>query len=206
MNEKFYINIGRQLGSGGHKVGRIIADDLKIPFFDKELIELASQKSELHKDFFEKANEKTTHSLFGGLGLSTAINDIFTTNYLCNEKLFQIQSDVIKELSEKSSCLFIGRCTDYVLRNKSHCLNLFVSANPQDRINRIVKSQNIPENKAKEIIEKADKKRSEYYNFFSGKIWGAAESYHFTINTSLLGIEKTAKCIENIAKQYVTCL
>ena len=203
MSEKFIINVGRQLGSGGRQIGEKLAEKLGITFYDKELIHLASQESGLGKEFFEQFDEKTNHSIFGGMfGLRGVFSDeIFANSYLSNETLFQIQSDVIRNLAEKQSCIFVGRCADYILKDYHRCLNLFISANMNDRIKRVAEMEKIPENKAKDYIEKMDKKRAGYYNYFSNKTWGAADSYHLCINSSVLGIDETVNFIHQFAQK-----
>jgi len=193
MDEKYVVNIGRQLGSGGRAIGEELASRLGISFYDKELIQIASKESGLGKEFFERADEKASHSIFGGLlDLRSATYDaMYSTNYLSNETLFQIQSDVIRGLAEQTSCIFIGRCADYVLKDYPRCLNVFITADMNDRVKRVAEIQQIPENKAKDFIEKMDKKRAGYYNYYSNKVWGAAESYHLCINSSVLGIDET---------------
>jgi cytidylate kinase len=206
MSEKYFINIGRQLGSGGRVIGEKIATQLGIAFYDKELIQIASRESGLGKEFFERFDEKTSHSFLAGLlgihGVSGDEN--YSINYLSNESLFKIQSDVIRELAEQQSSVFIGRCADYVLKDYPRCINVFISADTDDRIKRIAEIQQVPEKKAKEIIEKTDRKRAEYYNFFSNKVWGAAASYQLCINSSVLGIDETVSYILQFIKQKFT--
>jgi hypothetical protein len=203
MNEKFVINIGRQLGSGGRQIGEKLASGLGIAFYDKELIQLASKESGLGKEFFEKADEKASHSLIGGLfGLRTSMtNEVYLNNYLCNETFFKIQSDVIRKLAEEKSCVFVGRCADYILRENPRCVNIFITANTEDRVKRVVEYQQLTEEKARETIEKMDKKRAGYYNYYSNKVWGAAESYHLCINSSVLGIDGTVAFIRRFIEQ-----
>ena len=203
MKQKIVINIGRQFGSGGRIIGEKLSTLMNIQFFDKELILIASQESGLGKEFFENFDEKSSHSIFGGLfGLRGAFSDeMAPNNYLNNETLFKIQSDVIRDLAEKQSCIFVGRCADYVLKDHPHCLNLFVSADIDDRIKRIAEKENLPENKAKELIEKTDKKRASYYNYYSNKVWGAASSYHLCINSSFLGIDESVDFIKEFAEK-----
>lgn len=193
MQEKFVITIGRQLGSGGREIGEKLAGQLGISFYDKELIRLAAQESGLKEEFFEKVDEKKRYPIFAGfLGLrgSTA-DEIYANYYLSNETLFQFQSNVILDLAENQSCLFVGRCSDYVLKEHPRCLNVFVSADITDRIQRISTVRRISGNQAREVIEKTDKKRAGYYSYFTGKVWGATESYHLCINSSVLGIDDT---------------
>ena len=202
MNEKFVINIGRQLGSGGREIGEKLAEQLNITFYDKELINLASKESGLAKEFFEKADEKQTHSIIGGLlGMRTNIgNEMYVNNYFSNETFFKIQSDVIRELAEEKSCVFVGRCADYILRNHPRSVNLFITANTDDRVNRVAHDQSLTLEKALETIDKMDKKRAGYYNYFSNKVWGVAESYHLCINSSVLGIDDTVTFIREFVE------
>lgn len=202
MNERYFINIGRQLGSGGLQIGEKLSARLDIPFYDKELIQIASQESGLGKEFFEQADEKSSHSLIGGLfGMrSSLIDEVYSNYYLSNETLFQIQSDVIKQLAEKNSSIFIGRCADYILKDYPRCLNVFISAEMNDRIKRIEVIRQMPAAKARDFIEKMDKKRAAYYNYYSNKVWGAAQSYHLCINSSVLGIEETVNMIIHMAE------
>lgn len=203
MKEKFYINIGRQLGSGGREIGEKLAEQLGISCYDKELIQLAAKESGLGKELFEQFDEKTRHSIFGGLlGMrSSPIDEVYSNFYLSNETLFKIQSDVIRELAERNSCIFVGRCADYVLQDNPRCLNVFISADINDRIKRITGLQKTSEDKAKDIIEKTDNKRAGYYNYFSNKVWGAVESYHLCVNSSVLGIDETVTFLRHFAER-----
>ena len=203
MNETFVINIGRQLGSGGRQIGEKLADGFGIGFYDKELIQLASKESGLGKEFFERADEKSSFSFIGGLlGLRTNTNnEVYVNNYLCNETFFKIQSDVIRELAQKDSCVFVGRCADYILRDNPRCINVFITADTEDRIKRVAQTYQLSLDKAQELIVKTDKKRAEYYNYYSNKVWGAAGSYHLCINSSVLGMDQTVTFITQFIKQ-----
>lgn len=204
MDHKFVVNIGRQLGSGGREIGEKLAARLDITFYDKELIGLASEESGLCREFFEKADEKASQGIIGGLfGMRFPfINDgaIPATNCLSNDALFKVQSDVIRRLAEEKSCLFVGRCADYILREHPRCINVFVSASPKARIECLCKAHGISEEEAENMMNKADKKRSEYYNYYSFKTWGAAATYHLCIDSSVLGIEKTIDFIEEFVR------
>ncbi|OEG71088.1 cytidylate kinase [Candidatus Endomicrobiellum trichonymphae] len=198
MNKKFAITIARQYGSGGFLIGKKLSKDLNTAFYDKELIKIASEKSGLGKELFEASDEKKHFWFLGGLhelfanifGLEQSNNNI-----ILNDSLFKIQSDIIKQLAEKESSIFIGRCANYVLRNHPECINVFVHADIKDRIKRISLHKNITDNKALEEIEHVDRERSKYYNYYTGKVWGAADSYHLCINSSILGIDETAELI-----------
>jgi len=202
MTDRYIITIGRQLGSGGREIGQKLSARLGISFYDKELIRIASQESGIRENHFEEADEKKTHSLFGGLldlrGFLT--DEVYANYYLSNEMLFKIQSDVIRKLAGLNSCLFVGRCADYILKDHPRCLSVFISADMRDRIRRVARIQEITENKAEDCIGKLDKKRADYYEYFSGKVWGAASSYDLCVNSSVLGIEETIKFIQSYAE------
>ena len=198
MNEtdKYVITIGRQLGSGGKRVGELLSNQLGIYCYDKELIQLASRESGLGKEFFEQMDEKSSRSFFGGLfGTRSGFMGDNSGNYLCNETLFKIQSDIIKDLAEKESCIFVGRCADYILRDHPRLIQIFITANLEDRIHRISQDCAINEKEARNRIEQTDKKRAAYYNYYSNKTWGMSMSYDLCINSSVLGVEETAAFI-----------
>ncbi len=200
MYSHYVINIGRQLGSGGREIGEKLAKRMGIDFYDKELINLASEESGLCREFFERADEKASQGIIGGLfGMRFPfISDgaIPMSNCLSNDSLFKVQSDVIRRLAAEKSCVFVGRCADYILRDHPRCANVFISASKEDRIARLRKIHHIDEEAAEEMIEKADKKRSEYYNYYSFKTWGAAATYHLCIDSSSLGIDGTVQFVE----------
>ncbi|MDR2859330.1 MAG: cytidylate kinase-like family protein [Mediterranea sp.] len=203
MNQNYVINIGRQLGSGGREIGEKLACELNISFYDKELINLASEESGLCKEFFERADEKASQSLSGGwLGIRFPyFNDTspIYSNYLSNDALFKIQSDVIRKLASEKSCLFVGRCADYILRDYPRSVNVFISSSTHNRVERLCRTLNLTETEAKEIIHRTDKRRSEYYNYYSYKTWGAAATYHLCIDSSILGINDTVTFIKEFA-------
>lgn len=195
MNEHFIINVGRQLGSGGHLIGQMLAKKLDIAFYDSELIRLAATESGLSKEMFEHADEKVSPKLGGGL-----TSDYFQQNYFSSEMLFKLQSDVTLEIASRESAVLVGRCTDYVLRDFPRCLNVFVTADMPDRIKRVMEYEHTTEEKAIALIAKTDKKRAEYYNYYSNKTWGVAATYHLCLNSSTLGLEKTTDYILNFTK------
>ena len=200
MNNKYAVNIGRQLGSGGREIGAKLAMQLGIAFYDKELINIASQESGLCKEFFENADEKATQSIIGGLfGMRFPFINDGTVPYnscLSNDALFKIQSDVIRELAEEKSCIFVGRCADYILRDNLRCVNIFISAPKEDRIKRLCLKMDIKPEEAEDLINKTDRKRASYYNYYSYKTWGAASTYHLCIDSSVLGIDETVAFIK----------
>lgn len=207
MNEhqNFIVNVGRQLGSGGHEIAEKLAARLHIAFYDKELIRLASEESGLCPEVFEKADEQASQSAlsnFWGMRFPF-IGDgaVASKNCLSNDALFKVQSDVIRHLAEMQSALFVGRCADYILRDYPRCVNIFISSSMNERIKRLCATHGISEDKAEEWIEKADTKRADYYNYYTFKQWGAAASYHLCIDSSQLGLDETVTFIEDFIRR-----
>lgn len=208
MENKMIITIGRQFGSGGHEVGRKLADLLGIPFYDKELITIASKESGLCPEFFEKADERTSGSLsyafamgFPFFGAVSPYND-----FLSNDTLFKIQSDVIRKLAAETSCVLVGRCADYILRDNVRCVNIFVHTSLENRIARIMASHNLSVENARALIEKTDKSRANFYNYYSNKEWGVASTYHLTIDSYSLGIEETIHFIKTFVEKKLNIM
>ena len=196
MNEKFIITVGRQLGSGGRIIAKELSQILGISFYDKELIQRVSVESGVSSKFFEKADESVNPALTGGL-----LTDFFQDVFLSNESLFQLQSEVIRKIAETESAVFVGRCADYVLRDHPRSVHLFISANIDDRVERLAKYQGISAEKSLALIEKTDKKRAAFYNYYSNKTWGAAKSYDLCINTSALGMDATTSFVLDFVRK-----
>ena len=201
--EKFVINIGRQLGSGGKTVGEIIARRLDIRLYDKELINLAAKESGLCPEIFEKADEKESRgvlsTMIGYLRAPFAGDDGGMTNVLSNDALFKIQSDVIRQVAARETAVFVGRCADYILRENPRCVNVFVTAADDDRIERICRRQGCTEAEARTLMERVDARRASYYDYYSSRTWGVASTYHLSVNSSVLGDEGTADFILEFA-------
>ena len=203
MKELFVINIGRQLGSGGRTVGEIIARRLGVKLYDKELINLAARESGICPEFFEKADEKESRGVIstvvGYLRAPFVGDDGGVTNVLSNDALFKIQSDVIRDLASRESCIFVGRCADYILRDHPRAVNVFITADDDDRVRRIRTRTGCTEEEARTMMERGDASRADYYNYYSLRTWGAAATYHLCVNTSALGDEATADFILQFA-------
>ena len=200
--EPFIINIGRSLGSGGRAIGHILAKDFDIAYYDREILNLAAKESGFCAEVFERNDEKnrflrTLGNIIPFIGGGATYYD----NELSNENLFRIQSEGIRKAAADHSCIFIGRCADYVLRDNPRCVNVFITANMEDRIASVMKWNNCTAEKAQEIIEKGDSERASFYNFYSSGTWGAASTYHLCINSSVLGIKETAVLIKNFVIQ-----
>lgn len=198
--EPFIINIGRSLGSGGRAIGHILAKEFDIAYYDREILNLAAKESGFCPEVFERSDEKNRFlrtlgniiPFFGG-------GSTYYNNELSNENLFRLQSEAIRKAAADHSCIFIGRCADYVLRDFPRCVNVFITADMADRISSVVKRNGCTENEARFIIERGDKERADFYNFYSSGTWGAASTYHLCINSSVLGIDRTAEYI----KQFI---
>ena len=205
MNEHFVINIGRQLGSGGRDIAAIIARRLGIKLYDKELINLAAEQSGLCAEFFEKADEKESRNvlstMIGYLRSPFAGGCANVPNVLSNDALFKIQSDVIRDLAEHESCIFVGRCADYILREHPRRVDIFISADDSDRVRRICTRTGCTAEEARTRMERGDAQRADYYNYYSSKTWGAASTYHLCINSSIFDDEGTADFILEFASR-----
>lgn len=201
--EKFVINIGRQLGSGGRTVGEIIANRLGVQLYDKQLINLAAEQSGLCPELFEKADEKESRGMFstmiGYLRAPFVGDDGGITNMLSSDALFKIQSDVIREIAARESAVFVGRCADYILRENPRCVNVFVTAGERERCARICRRQDCTPEEARALMERVDTRRASYYNYYSSRTWGVASTYHLCIDSTPLGEEGTADFILEFA-------
>ena len=202
MDKKMILTIGRQFGCGGREIGQLLAKEFGITYYDKELLAVAAKESGLCEDVFEKADEHAASSLSYAFALSYSsfLGGIMPFNdLLSNDGLFKIQSDAIRNLAEKEPCVLVGRCADYILRDNPNCFSFFVHGSPEFRIHKIVERQNVTVEEAKELMEKTDKTRAAYYNYYTNKEWGVASSYNLSIDASILGVEKTVAFM----KQFV---
>lgn len=201
--KKIVITIGRQFGSAGREIGKIISDKLGIKLYDKEMLRVASEESGLSHEFFEKHDEKPTSSFLYSLVMDTYAMNYSTsafTDMPLNHKVFFAQYNAIKKIAEEESCILIGRCADYALDDVKECIRVFVHADMDSRIHRIARIYDLTDAKAKDLIQKTDKKRAAYYNYFSNKRWGFSESYDLSIDSSILGAEATADAIIEYVK------
>ena len=190
------INIGRQLGSGGHDIGRMLALDFQAKYYDRELLNLAAKESGLSEKIFEQNDEKK--GFFRGLlnlGSPHVSSGRVYNSGVSQESLFLFQSEAIKKAANEGSCVFVGRCADYVLRNLPNTVSVFVTASMDYRVRQIMNKRHLDEDAARKFIEQGDSERATYYNYYTGKKWGAAESYDLCIDSSVLGLVETEKMI-----------
>lgn len=193
------ITIGRQYGSAGREIGYKVADELGIKLYDKEMLDRAAKESGLCQELFETHDEKPTSSFLYSLVMDTYSLGYTSGSYTdmpINHKVFLAQFDAIKKIAEEGPCILVGRCADYALEGYDNVLSLFIHADMDAKVRRIARIYDLTDVKAKDLIIKTDKKRASYYNYYSNKKWGAAESYHACLNSSLLGIDGTAEAIK----------
>lgn len=204
MAEKIAITIGRQYGSGGREIGLRVGELLGIKVYDKELLTMAAEKKGINPDYLRRVDEKATSSLLYTLAIGSSM---YSARHLgvdvpINDQLFITQTEIIKEIAEKESAIFIGRCADYVLRNHPRRLSFFIHSDFDSRVHRIMERNDCKRSEAESLLNKTDKKRVNYYNFYTGKKWGKYENYHMSLDSSLLGIEGTAQMIVQLINIY----
>ena len=203
MDKHYCICIGRKFCSGGRNVAALIADELGIKVYDRDLLKKAAQNTGFSEQFFDEADEEKTRKGLRGLFLNHLSSNGLTSNYLSNESIFNMQSDAIRHIHEQEDCVFIGRCSDYVLRESDRLLNVFIASDMDDRVARVIRhaDEGMTESKALSLIEDIDRKRSSYYNYFTGRTWGDPAVYDICLNSSTLGYEKCAQIIVTLAKE-----
>ena len=206
MNQNLSFTISRQYGTGGHKIGMELAKSMGLAFYDKELIALAAQKSGISKELFESADEMPSNSFLYSLSMGThtlAPGGVSQFGeLLTNDKLFVLQSKVIRELAEQSPCVIVGRCADYILRDWPRCVNVFIHADAAFREKQIQESDGLSPQAARDKIKKMDKKRASYCNYYSDVPWGIATSYHLCLDVTRLSTSAAAELIRLYAKDW----
>ena len=194
------ITISREYGSGGRYVGKLLAEKLGVPFYDKELIYMLAEKSNYSCEYIEKNEDSQPNSLL--FTLST--EGVFMNNpydaLTPNDKIFFAQNEVIKEIAQNGPCVIVGRCADYILKDRDDVLNVFITCDMENRIARSVEYYGLDEKTAPKILKKKDKARANKYNYYTDLVWGAANNYDLTVNTGKFGVEKCAEIIEKLCK------
>jgi cytidylate kinase len=203
MDKHYCICIGRKFCSGGRNIAALVAQELGIKVYDRDLLRKAAQNAGFSEKFFEEADEEKTRKGLRSLFMSRFnSSNGFSSNYLSNESIFNMQSDAIRKIHESEDCVFIGRCADYVLRESDRLLNVFIAADMDDRVARVCRhaGDDMTPSKALSLIEDIDRKRSSYYNYFSGRTWGDTAVYDICLNSTTLGYDKCADIIVSLAK------
>ncbi len=191
MKANTIITISRQYGSQGRKVGQELATRLDIPYYDRDLITLAAKKSGFSEELFDQLDRRATNSFLYSLTMfgSAGINGLSLT-----DQLYVTQRNIVRELAAKGSCVIVGRCADYILRKEPEIYNFFIKCQMEKRLEHAKDDPRVPE-ATKEMLEKLDKQRAAYYNFYTGQIWGNAANYDMCLDSGVLGVSKTVDMI-----------
>ncbi|MCI8441799.1 MAG: cytidylate kinase-like family protein [Provencibacterium sp.] len=201
--KKTIITISRQYASGGRQIGEKLAKSLGISVYDKELISLAAKQSGFSEKVFENVDKQSANSLLYSLstGMYNAIGHFDGANNLpLNDKVFLVQYNVIRDLAQKESCVIVGRCADYVLRDNPDVIHVFIHSDMKSRIRRAVEEYGMVPDHAESMILKGDKRRAAYYDFYTGMKWGRVENYDLTIDSDSIGLDNAAKLIEDYTR------
>ena len=203
-NKNIIICVGRQLGSGGHIIAKALADRLGCKLYDRELLNLAARESGFSEKFFEQNDEKKGffESLFD-THVPFMSDSAFSGTGLSQESLFQIQSDAIRKAADRESCVFVGRCAEYVLREHKNMVSVFVTADIDERVERVSERRDCTPDEARHYVETQESRRSSYYGYYTGKEWGHSASYDLCVNSSRLGLDATVEFIAGYVRRVL---
>lgn len=194
------ITIGRQCGSGGHTIGKLLAQRLGVAFYDKEIVEMAAAKTKLSPDFIRSHGEYFHGGSLGHIiGYGTRFDSSLKTGSALTDQLHQVQSEIILEVAEKGSCVIVGRCADYVLAGKHPTLNVFIHSDMSYKVERSIQEHGIDPERAASILTRRDKARAQHYRFYTDKKWGDARNYDVCLDSGRLGVEA---CVAILADAY----
>ncbi|MDE6145632.1 MAG: cytidylate kinase-like family protein [Muribaculaceae bacterium] len=201
--ENFVITVGRQMGSGGRELGRLLAERLNAEFFDKKLLLEAAQESGLIPELMERDDERGP-GLFSGamaftMGLMSQVSVDCSSGH---DAVYRAQSEVIRRLGQEKNCVIVGRTADYVLRDHPRCINIFVSAPEDECVKRLLsRGDRQTESEARAMVRKINKLRASYYNFYTDRQWGMASSYDLTVNSALMPMEELADFVADYVRR-----
>ena len=204
MAKKFTITLGRECGAGATHIAETLSKDLNIPFYNKDIFRMVSDKSGVLEEFFHVNNERP-----GNNPLYKLIKDLkpkqqkpsLGKDIVSPDNLFRFQSELIRELAENETCIIIGRCADDVLKDYEHAVNIFVCGDPESKVRRMMKTFSLERDSAIDRIRELDKQRKKYYNYYTGKTWGAAANYDLCLNTGNMTIQEAAELVKFYLKQ-----
>jgi cytidylate kinase len=202
--DKCIIAISREFGSGGRLVGEKLAEKLGIEFYDKSIIQMAAEKSGLSYKFIEQNEEHMSNSFLFNIPAAASYTNFKTAAFFdtpMNDRTFLAQTEVLRELALKGSCVIVGRCADYILREEPALVKLFITGTHEDRVRRSVENYQMPADEAEERIKKIDKSRANYYKYYTGQAWGNMHNYDLIINTSFTGISGAVAVILTALKE-----
>lgn len=191
--ENRIITISREFGSGGRTIGKRVAERLGIPCYDAELIQKIAEESGFAEEYIKEESEYTSG---GWLSAAFASRSMGPTN---QDKLWAVQTKIILELAEKGPCVIVGRCADYILRDKADCLRVFIHADMEHRAERIVKEYGELDVSPEQRLKDKDKRRATYYRFYTDMKWGQVRNYHVALDSGELGLDK---CVDIITQLY----
>ena len=204
MKNNLIITISREYGSGGREIGEKLAMELGIPFYDKAIIDKAAKETGFCAEFIEKEEQKVTSSLLFNLATNAYSFGNMVSHYgqSLSDQVFQAEAKIIKELASEGSCVIVGRCADYILKNQFPCFNVFVCADFEKRCERAIKIDNIAKENVQDIVRKKDKARIRHNQFYGSQDWGDARNYDITLNSGNLGIENAVQILKTAIKNY----
>ena len=198
---KKIVTISRQYGSGGRYIGENLAKAMGVPCYDEKLIDMVAKESGFAQSFVAEKGERMTGSLLFNIASSLSFaNNVFSTNngVTLQDEIYFTQNRIIKELADKGPCVIVGRCADYILREREDCLNVFIFADNESKIERAEKYFNITREEAPAVLKKKDKARANHYKYYTDQEWGMASNYDLCLNSGLIGIEGCVKAIQQV--------
>ncbi len=199
------VTIGRQFGSAGKEIGEKVAAYFNIPCYDKELLTRAAKESGFCEEMIQNHDERPTNSFLYNLVMDTYSFGYNASSFVdmpISHKVFLAQFDTIKKMASEGPCVIVGRCADYALSDFKNSVHLFIYGDEDVKVKRIMEKYELSEGKARDMIQKKDKQRQSYYNYYSSKKWGRADSYDLCINSSVLGVEGTVKLITQYIEDF----
>lgn len=203
---KRIITIGRELGSGGRTIGKLVANRLGIAYYDHELIDEAAKRTGLSSQYIETTEQKITNSFLYSLAIGSSygygiLQGANQQTLPLSEQVFEAQKEVIKDIAKKESCVIVGRCADYILSDRDDVLKVFIYADKDSRVEHGIKEYGMAKDSALKEIEKSDKERSRHYNTYTDKVWGDRHNYNLMLDSSQIGYDNCAKIICTLAKE-----
>ena len=197
MKGKQIITISRQYGSGGREIGKRLAEELNIPFYDYKLITMAAKESGYSEELFTNAERKTsTNSLLFSLSSAASSRGIF--NKSLDDQLFAIQADIVRKVAAEGPCVIVGRCADYLLKDDYDCIDVFIYASTESKVRSVMQRKGLSEKQATEAVLMTDKRRATYYNYYTDRKWGRIENYDIAINNSSGDIDLAVDIIKRL--------
>ncbi len=198
--KKNIITVSREFGSGGRSIAKSVAEQLSIPYYDKELVKQVAEETGFHEHFIEHEGEYASSTSRFAFALSSHQTQPAKGGMSVNDYLWVMQRKVILDIAEKGPCVIVGRCADYILRDRDDVLNVFIHSDIQSRAERIVRLYGESEKSPEKRLEEKDKKRKVYYKHYTGEVWGQCQNYHLALDSAALGIDKCVEIIVELAK------